>query len=1187
MTSPAGPRGISDEEREERGFDGPLDAIRWVQLGQRDEQGRITPNGLMIARAQADAMRARQRRQWAALGKDAPIPSIAGIDNGSWTWIGPGNIGGRTRALAINPANPQVLLAGGVAGGIWRTSDAGASWAPLDDFMANLAVTSIVYKPGVVSTVFAGTGEGFFNNDSIRGAGIFRSGDGGTTWTQLPATATSPDFLFVNRLAFSADGSVLLAANRNGVFRSLDDGASWIETLQVSVTDVRFLPGSSTAAVTAGYGRAYYSTDGGAAWTLSTGPNGPGFPNRIELGVSASSPLTVYASYAAGGASFSPPAELWRSLNGGASYSLVSAPSMSLLGNQGWYDNTVWVDPFDVNHIVVAGIIPYRSTDGGLTFDFMSNTVGVHADMHGIVSDPGYDGSGNRKVYYVNDGGIYRLEDALGGPIYPFTRLNNNYGVTQFYGGAGHPGTGRIIGGTQDNGTLVYNPSAGPQAWTQTYFADGGFAAADPTDPNYLYGETQWLGVHRSTNGGINSNDITGCGGAAPLQDSCNNNSNFIAPILLDPNDPNRLYGGGSSLWRNSSARSSSSWANVKPWTSGGQNHISAIAIAAGQPDVIWVGHSAGELYKTTNGTAGAPVWMLMNNGLPFRMATSIAIDPANTDIVWVSFGGFLPGNVWKSTNGGVTWSNAAGTGANRLPDAPVRSVIPHPINPGWVYAGTDVGVFASEDGGVTWQIPHDGPSNVAVFQLFFMNTTLVAVTHGRGMFTAPAASQPPVVTLHPSNHSVVSGGGATFSAAATGTPVPAWQWQRWDGASWVSLSDTPPYAGATTPTLTLTGASAAMSGTEYRAVASNAAGSAATNPALLTVYGAGVSVVTNGDFGAGMTGWNLFELPDIVSNITGGVFQFYKQSPTSTPSGQAAVFQHTGVSLAARAPVTASFDLGNSSTARKRITVLLLDSNFSDLHVCTFFLPAGAPLRRFEMRTHANQAWADLAVYFYAATGGSAGGYYQLDNVSVEYDPEGPTARTECVDPLAPPPPGGSPGSNLLGNGDFESGSLAPWGTFGTLTWQIAGGVFEFFKPSTTPPAGVLLQTAGPLPEGQILTATFQAGSSSTVRQRVTVLLNDADFSDLLACTFWIPPGQPLATYSMRVFTTKAWDNAMLSVYPATAGAVPWLRFDNIALQTTPDVIALGTECVEPGNQALQPRPPRSFIRPKDPPQR
>ncbi len=1145
----------------ERGSDDPLEAVRWIQMAQRDEFGNIAPNGLMNAKRQVDAMRARQR---AAAGRPEPIASIAGIGRNAWTWIGPGNIGGRTRAISINPNDTQDILAAGVAGGIWRTFDAGGGWTPIDDFMANLAVSTIARRPGEPGTILAGTGEGFFNADSIRGAGVFRSTDNGASWTQLGST-TGAEFLYVNRLAFSADGSTVLAATRSGLFRSTDVGDGWDQRLSVSnMTDVRFLPGSSTQAVVSGFSKnAYYSSDGGVTWTLSGGlSGGAGSFNRVELGVSNSSPLTVYASYAAGGTSSTPAAEVWKSTNGGASYSLTSAPGH--LSSQGWYDNAVWIDPTNVNHVVLGGVSRYRSTDG-TNFGVMGGT--IHVDHHIIVSDPGYDGGGNRRVYYGNDGGVYRLEDSLGTS---FTRLNNNYGVTQFYGGAGHAASGKIVGGTQDNGTLVYTPAGGPQNWTSMFGGDGGFSAADQTDPNYLYGELQWLGVHRSSNGGASSTRLDGCSKGPPyrLDDACDQLTNFISPILLDPNEPNRLLAGARRLWRTNDVRTPTTgstgpaWAWIKSETFNNSN-ISSITVAVGNSDLVWIGHNNGDVYKTTNGTDPSPIWTKVDDGwLPGRTATSIALDPANPDVVYVSFGGFSTGNVWRSTNAGATWSDVSGG----LPSAPVRSVVTHPTVANWIYAGTDVGVFASETAGASWQVPHDGPANVAVFQLFWMNLTLVAVTHGRGMYTADASSSAPNVTLHPTNRSVVTGGTVSFTAAASGLPAPTWQWQVWNGMVWVDLANTPPYSGVTTPTLTITGAAPGLNGAYYRAVVSNAAGVTTTAAGQLTVYGAGANFIQNGDFSGGPAPWQVFEIPDIVWNIVGGVFEFYRQSPPTTASGQAVVFQHTGTAVGAGTPLAASFDLGNTSSVRKRITVLILDSTFADLHVCTFFLGPNAPLRTYQMRTHSNQVWANAAIYFYAATGGSNGGNYQLDNVSLAYDPAASATRTDCIDPTAPVPPGGASSANLLTNGDFGAG-LSPWGTFGAIVWQIAGGVFEFYRSAGLPtPAAVVFQNTGvAMPAGQIVTATFQLGNSSGQRQRVTVLVQDGDFTDLTACTFWLLPGQALGTYTMRTFATKAWTNATVSIYSATVGVYQWIRVDNATLQTTPASTALGTECFEP----------------------
>jgi hypothetical protein len=1147
-----------EEQEEERRPDEPLEAIRWMQMAQRDEAGNIAPNGLMIAKGQMDAMRAQQRRDREAAGG---IHSIAGINQAGWTWIGPGNIGGRTRTISINPLNTQDILAAGVAGGIWRTTNAGGTWSVINDFMANLAVSTIVRRPGAPATILAGTGEGFFNADSIRGAGIFRSTDNGASWTQLPSTTTA-SFQYVNRLAFADDGSVLIAATRSGLFRSTDVGDTWTQVLAVSeMTDVKFLWGSATQAVASGFvKRAYYTTNGGVNWIAATLPAtpAPGTFNRIELGTSVSAACNVYASYAAGGTSSSPPAEMWRSTDCGVTYTLVSVSGH--LGAQGWYDNAIWVDPTNVNHVIVGGVSRFRSTDGA-TWAGMGGS--VHSDHHAFVSDPGYNGTSNRRVYFGNDGGVYRLEDSQGTS---FTRLNNNYGVTQFYGGAGQNGTGKIFGGTQDNGTLVYTPAGGPQGWTTMAGGDGGYATADQTNNNYLYGEFQWLGVHRSSNGGTSSASITGCGGAAPLSDSCNQTTNFISPILLDPNNPTRLLAGGRSLWLNSDARASSLWAAIKNPTPGNSN-ISAITVANGNSNLIWVGHNSGDLFKTTNGLDGAPAWIKMddNGPVPGRTATSIALDPANADVVYASFGGFNSGNVWKSIDGGLSWASASGSGGGTLPSVPVRSVVAHPFVPGWIYAGTDIGVFASENGGATWQIPHDGPANVAVFQVFFLNTTLVAVTHGRGMYTADVSVQPPAITQHPTHQTVGIGATATFTAAASGTPAPGWQWQRWNGAAWVNLSNGPVYSGATSAALGVANPDASLSGSQFRAVATNPGGSAASNAAQLTVYGSGVSLLQNGDFSDGSTGWQFWEAPDIVWNIVGGEMQFHRQQPTTTSSGQAVVFQHTGVSMGAGVPLTAQFDIGNSSSARKRLSVLMLDSNFTDLHVCTFFLEPNAPMRTYRMRTHSTQAWANASIYFYAASGGSNGGNYRLDNVSMAYDPAASTTRTDCVDPTAPPVLGGASSSNLLGNGDFGAGALPPWSVFGNITWQLAGGVFEFHRPTATPPAAVLFQGVGPMPTQQVLTATIQLGNSSAQRRRVTVLLNDSDFSDLVACTFWLPAGAPLDTYTLKTFTTKAWGNAMISVYSATSGVLPWVRVDNATLQTTPSSVVIGTECIEP----------------------
>jgi len=324
---------------------------------------------------------------------------------------------------------------------------------------------------------------------------------------------------------------------------------------------------------------------------------------------------------------------------------------------------------------------------------------------------------------------------------------------------------------------------------------------------------------------------------------------------------------------------------------------------------------------------------------------------------------------------------------------------------------------------------------------------------------------------------------------------------------------------------------------------------------------------VQNWNFSIGMAGWSPFGAPaptDFVTTINNGVLEFYRLPlPPGTP-GQGVILQALGVPLAAGAPLAAEFDIGNSSTVRKRITVILHDLDFSDLQMCTFWLDAGAPLRTYRIRTHATRNWANATIAFYAANTGSDGGAYRLDNVRVYSMPGQAVDRTECVDPTTPLAGQDPDSGTLLTNGDFSAG-LAPWGIFGQLTSQIAGGVFQFARPAGTP-AGVVLQPTGiAVPNDTRLTATLSLGNSSGVWKRVTVLVHDLDFTDLGGCTFWLAPGQPLAVHRVKLFTTKAWGNATVSVYPSSVDLAQWILLDDVSLQITPSASLTGTECIEP----------------------
>ena len=331
-----------------------------------------------------------------------------------------------------------------------------------------------------------------------------------------------------------------------------------------------------------------------------------------------------------------------------------------------------------------------------------------------------------------------------------------------------------------------------------------------------------------------------------------------------------------------------------------------------------------------------------------------------------------------------------------------------------------------------------------------------------------------------------------------------------------------------------------------------------------------GAEMIQNGGFSNGVANWVLFATPDMsylqwVVNQS-GEFAFRRLPPPPGTSNQAVLFQNTGVPVPADTNILATFRLGNISSVPKRIAVLVQESDFSDLSVCTFWLPARAERMPYAMRVRTTKAWTNATIAFYAASTDVPFGEYRIDHVSMHAFAGPASTQVDCVDMLAPGATGGPDGPNLLGNGDFSAGTLAPWATFGTITHQVAGGVFEFIRPSSAPPSGVLLQPTGQaFPAGAILTATFELGNSSIVRKRVTVLLHDLNFSDLAACTFWLEPGQPLSSYAVRAYTTRAWANATVSVYPATTGLHEWIRLDNVTFRTTPGSVITGTECVEP----------------------
>jgi photosystem II stability/assembly factor-like uncharacterized protein len=727
--------GLAEESTGKRDF--REEAFRWRQMSRTDESGRV-PTGAL--------QRALRDRQ---VNLDASLQSSTNaLSRASWTNRGPQNVGGRTRALLIDPQNSNILWAGAAGGGVWKSTDGGTSWLPVDDFMANLAVSSLAMNPLNSNELYCGTGEGFFNGDALDGAGIFKSTDGGTTWPQLAATAS---WTSVNRIAIApTNGSLILAATRGpgGIQRSTDAGASWTTVRSAQwALDVSFDPNDSMKAVAevADYDftvndffhSALYSTDGGATWSTSTGGLSQvyNYLSRIELAYAPGNPQIVYASVGVNGG------EIWRSTDGGQSYTQITTSSTS---GANWYANPLWVSPTDVNLIVTGGFAVFKSTDGGANLTQISDgyllTQQPHPDIHLVLADPGYNGTTNKRVYVTTDGGIFRTDDittATTGPSGGWFSLNATYQTTQYYSGAGNGESGLVIGGTQDNGTLR-SPSGDLNA-TLMYGGDGGFSAIDPTDDTYCYAEYQTFQIIRSTDHCLTASALI-----APPE---TNGANFVAPFILDPNDSNRMLAGGASLWVSNDVRTAATWTAIR---APGSDKLSAIAVAPGNSDIIWVAQNDGKVYKTSNGLSATPTWSVVDdNGgtdpLPNRMPMRILIDPDNAKKVYIAFGGFSDGNLQRTTDGGTRWADVTGSGPTGLPLAPIRGIARHPTNANELFVGTEVGVFETTDGGANWSTMNEGPASVSVDELVLLPGTgvLLAATHGRGLWTTDVAPGP------------------------------------------------------------------------------------------------------------------------------------------------------------------------------------------------------------------------------------------------------------------------------------------------------------------------------------------------------------------------------------------------------------------------------------------------------------
>ncbi|MFN6169315.1 MAG: Calx-beta domain-containing protein [Burkholderiales bacterium] len=719
------------------------------------------------------------------------LAKAAGIRQNNWTFLGPGNVGGRIRAIVFDPRNSNRFFIGAATGGIWLTTNAGQTKRPLADFSGNLAIGAMAIDPVNPDVVYAGTGESFAG---FAGVGVFKSTDGGLTWNLLPSTSTDTainpsgaDWTTTNRIAVhSANPNIVLAGNGGGVYRSSNAGQTWTRVRTGTTLDVQFDPNVADRVIASGNGGfAYVSNDAGVTWTdapkfFTNALRGSGGTARSEFAWAKSTPGLVYASVDNTDQTSGSRGEVYKSDDGGQTWTFLSSPKH--MAQQGDYDNTIWVDPTNAANIVIGGLDLYRSVDGGLNFTRISTWQAAgpgfpqpHADHHQIVSPPNFSGA-NPVVYIGNDGGLVRstnIFSASANGTSTWQNLNNELGITQFYGGAGSSAAGgRIIGGTQDNGDLLFDTGT---TWSRIGGGDGGYAAVDPSG-NTAYGEYVYASIRRygGAGSGYICNGITEGkkdeGGGTFCGPNATEQTNFITPFILDPNSPDRMLVGANSLWVSDDVRTvaAPAWRAIKPPVTNPNStrYINAIAVQNGNSNVIWVGHNASNtaglpthIFKTSNGLATTPQWVnVAASGMPTAAINRITIDPDNPDRVWVSYSGFSADRLWVTDNGGTSWRPISAG----LPAVTIHDMKRHPTQRDWLYVGAANGVYTSENSGVTWTSTNDGPNSVRVRELFWYdNFTLVAVTHGRGMFRVSALPENGVVSFQSATYAVSEGAGS------------------------------------------------------------------------------------------------------------------------------------------------------------------------------------------------------------------------------------------------------------------------------------------------------------------------------------------------------------------------------------------------------------------------------------------
>lgn len=704
-------------------------------------------------------------------------PEIDALARMRWRELGPANQAGRVSVFVGVPGDPNTLYVAGANGGIFKSTNAGTTWKPVFDNQPVLSIGAIEIAPSNPNVLYVGTGEGNPRNNASFGDGVYRSNDGGETWTHLGLAESdriariridsrNPDIAYV-----CAMGREWGTNEQRGVFRTSDGGKNWQKVLykdtSTGCSDIDINPENSNEIYAgmytffrqawhlrsgAGETALYKSMDGGATWKKMT--NGiPQMLDRVGVSISRNNPNIVYMV----SETLDYQGELWRTDDSGATWRVVSKDAN--INFRPFYYADIRVDPQDPNRVYALSGSLYLTEDGGRTF----RTIGrdVHGDHQALWIDP----VNPKRVLSGSDGG-FQISNDRGANF----EVLNNVAFTQFY--HIHYDMQRpyyICGGLQDNGTWcgpsnsLLGEGIRKNDWYTVGGGDGFFAVPDLANPWRVYTDLQ---------GGVISVIDTRTGAQRTITpypnrvgsvgDAMENHKyrfNWDSPIELSPQDPNTVYFGGNVLFRTTNA--GQSWDVISPdlttndkskQKSSGEPivvdntaaefHCTIIAIAPSpvNPNVIWVGTDDGNVQVTRD---GGKSWtnvvkniagLAPNAWIPSLEASHVDAGTAYVAADHHRENDYAP-YFFKTTDYGQTWTKltvgtATGAGWSHV----IRE---DPKNRNILYAGTELGIWVSFDGGARWTSLRNNmpPAPVRDIRVHPRDNDLIAATHGRGVY--------------------------------------------------------------------------------------------------------------------------------------------------------------------------------------------------------------------------------------------------------------------------------------------------------------------------------------------------------------------------------------------------------------------------------------------------------------------